>query len=196
MLPTLTLKDIRDLGPCYDPSKFLPADWKGNAIDILNVKKCPAKDRLWVVLHENIIPIETMVSFACWNARQGLRVSGQNDERCLKAIKLAEKWVKDKTKVSSQELRFAAAAAAAAYAAAAAAAAADAAAYAAAAAADAAANAADAAADAAAAAADAAANAADAAADAAYAAREQMRQKQIKRLITMLKKLDSVKVAC
>ena len=45
---THTINDIRNLEPCYDPAKYLPEDWTGAALDILNVDDCPAQDRLFV----------------------------------------------------------------------------------------------------------------------------------------------------
>ena len=46
----LTIKDIRDLNPCYDPIRFLSEDWTGTVLDILNIKECEIADRLWVGL--------------------------------------------------------------------------------------------------------------------------------------------------
>ncbi len=36
-LPVKTFGDILALGPCYDPSRYLPEDWEGTALDILRV---------------------------------------------------------------------------------------------------------------------------------------------------------------
>jgi hypothetical protein len=48
-MKTYTIDDIRKYNPCYDPTRYLPEGWTGTAIDILNVKECPVRDRLWVV---------------------------------------------------------------------------------------------------------------------------------------------------
>lgn len=60
-LQQLTIDSIRDIHPCYDPVKFLPADWKGTVVDILEVSKCPAVDRLWVAVH--FIPDNVLYCF-------------------------------------------------------------------------------------------------------------------------------------
>ena len=64
-MKTITIQDLRDLDPCYDPTKYLPEDWKGNLIDILDVKDCPVKDRLWVVLRKEFIDEKTLHLLAC-----------------------------------------------------------------------------------------------------------------------------------
>ena len=46
----LTIKDIKELKPCYCPTKYLPKNWKGTVLDILNINECPAEDRIWVAL--------------------------------------------------------------------------------------------------------------------------------------------------
>lgn len=53
---TFTIDDIRELGPCYDPSRHLPEDWSGDILDILAMSHIPVRDRMWVmdaVLHED-----------------------------------------------------------------------------------------------------------------------------------------------
>ena len=47
---SLTIQDIRDLKPCYDPDEYLPEDWTGTVEDILLLEDCPAKDRIWVAV--------------------------------------------------------------------------------------------------------------------------------------------------
>jgi hypothetical protein len=44
----LTIRDIRDCDPCYDPTKFLPEGWTGTLVDVLSVEACPMSDRIWV----------------------------------------------------------------------------------------------------------------------------------------------------
>jgi len=52
MLPVFGIDDIRNFRPrpCYDPSRYLPEGWQGTALDVLDVKDCPAADRIWVAL--------------------------------------------------------------------------------------------------------------------------------------------------
>ena len=65
-LPIKTIADIRSLLPCYDPSRYLPEDWQGTALDILKVTDCPAQDRLFVVLQEGWIDHKILRLFAAW----------------------------------------------------------------------------------------------------------------------------------
>ena len=64
LMPVKNIQDIRDLNPCYDPvtgldsccerhnDGYLPEDWQGTALDILNMVGIPCRDLLWVVCHE------------------------------------------------------------------------------------------------------------------------------------------------
>ena len=51
----ITIKEIRALGCCYDPSKYLPENWTGTALDIINMSEVPPRDRLWVLCREQFI---------------------------------------------------------------------------------------------------------------------------------------------
>ena len=88
----ITLQEIRDLKPCYDPAKFLPEDWTGTVIDILNLNDCPAKDRLWVVLREQFIDAKTLRLFAVWCAREALKLIKKPDARSIEACNVAERY--------------------------------------------------------------------------------------------------------
>jgi len=139
----ITLQEIRDLSPCYDPSKYLPENWEGTVIDILNVEQCPATDRFWVVLREDFIDAKKLLLFAVWCARGALKLVPNPDTRSIEACDVAERYANGEA--TKEELD---------------------------AASDAARAASDAASDAARAASDAASDAAWAASDAAWAARE------------------------
>ena len=91
-MKTFTIDDIRTLGPCYDPARYLPKDWSGTALDILAVEECPAADRLWVVLHSGWIPDRTMRLFAVWCARQALALVDNRDPRSVAACDTAERF--------------------------------------------------------------------------------------------------------
>jgi hypothetical protein len=92
----ITLQEIRDLNPCYDPAKFLPENWTGTVIDILNVENCPAKDRFWVVLRDKFIDAKTLRLFAVWCAREALKLVDKPDERSIEACNVAEKYANGK----------------------------------------------------------------------------------------------------
>ncbi len=88
----ITLSDIRAFSPCYDPSKYLPENWKGTAIDILNVTDCPAEDRLWVVLRNDFLTDRELRLFAVWCARQALAIPGNESEVCSNTCDVAERY--------------------------------------------------------------------------------------------------------
>ena len=46
----ITLKEIRDLAPCYDPDIYLKEDWSGTLVDFLHIEAIPNKDRIWVAV--------------------------------------------------------------------------------------------------------------------------------------------------
>jgi len=84
----ITLADIRAFSLCYDPAKYLPENWKGTALDILNVVDCPVEDRLWVVLRNEFMTDKELRLFAVWCARS----VPQTDERSINAINAAERY--------------------------------------------------------------------------------------------------------
>ena len=63
---TLTLDNIRDLGPCYDPEDVVAADWTGTVIDILKLEHVKPADRIWVAIR--LIELDKAVEFAQWCA--------------------------------------------------------------------------------------------------------------------------------
>jgi hypothetical protein len=109
----ITLQQIIDLSPCYDPTKYLSKNWKGTVIDILNVEECPAEDRLWVVLREDFIDAKTLRLFAAWCAREALKLIDKPDQRSIEACNVAERYANgDATKEELAAARAAAIAAA------------------------------------------------------------------------------------
>ena len=91
MEPVFTIDDIRSWKPCYDPVRFLPADWSGTALDILAVEDCPANDRLWVVLREEALSARTARLFAVAVARAALALVENPDPRSIVAVDVAER---------------------------------------------------------------------------------------------------------
>ena len=106
-LTTFTINDIRSWAPCYDPSKHLPEDWSGTAIDLLKIESVPAADKLWVVCREELIPAEQLRLFAVWCAKQVQHLI--TDERSIRALEVAERFATGKA--SLEELNTARAAA-------------------------------------------------------------------------------------
>ena len=88
----MNIEDIRKHEPCYDPTKYLPDDWEGDALDILRVDEAPAQDRLWVVLRHDWIDDKTLRLFAVWCAREALALIDDPDPRSTEACNVAEKY--------------------------------------------------------------------------------------------------------
>jgi len=87
-----TIEDLRKFSPCYDPTKYLPENWQGTVIDILNVTDCPTEDRLWVVLRKEFMTDKQLRLFAVWCARQALAIPGNESEVCSNTCDVAERY--------------------------------------------------------------------------------------------------------
>lgn len=86
----LTIEDIRDWQPCYDPNKYLAEDWSGTLLDILDDKRIPFEDRLWVIMRTSLVSEKLMRLFAVWCARQVQHLMA--DKRSLDALNVAERF--------------------------------------------------------------------------------------------------------
>ena len=85
-----TMANIRSWNPCYDPIKYLPEDFKGTAVTILEDERIPFSDRLWVVCRSEIISDRVMRLFAVWCARQVQHL--MKDPRSLAALNVVERF--------------------------------------------------------------------------------------------------------
>ncbi len=63
----ITVDMVRSWKPCYDPTKVVPDDWEGTALDVLNLP-IPAEDKLWVVLCEEAVSFDVLREFSHWCA--------------------------------------------------------------------------------------------------------------------------------
>jgi hypothetical protein len=96
MLPVFTIDDIRGFGPCYDPSRYLAEDWTGTALDVLDVKDCPAADRIWVAI--GMMKENDRRLAACCFVRFTPIGGGRTvwdlltDDRSKKAVEVAERF--------------------------------------------------------------------------------------------------------
>jgi hypothetical protein len=99
-MKTFTIADIRSWRPCYDPNEYLPEDWKGNVLDILDNKEIPFDDRLWVICRTELVSEKLMRLFAVWCARQVQHL--MTDERSTQALDVAEAFANGKA--TEQEL--------------------------------------------------------------------------------------------
>ncbi len=93
-MKTFTINDIRKFRPCYDPSRYLPEDWQGNALDILKHSDIPAKDKLWVVFRSDALDDRTLRVFAVDSARRALSRIPNPDPMSLAACDVAERFAK------------------------------------------------------------------------------------------------------
>lgn len=71
-MKTVSVDDIMRFGPCdpYDRErieKLFAGREQVTALEILGAG-IPARDRLWVVLHEELVPAQVLHEFACWDA--------------------------------------------------------------------------------------------------------------------------------
>ena len=49
---------------------WLPETWEGTVVDILKLEHCPARDRVWAVLHKRLVDDRVLRLFACACARE------------------------------------------------------------------------------------------------------------------------------
>lgn len=84
-MKTFNVSDIRSWKPCYDPTEYLAESWQGTAIDIVDNKAIPFKDRLWVVLRPELVSVESLKRYAlacarsCEHLSTDARVKACND---------------------------------------------------------------------------------------------------------------------
>jgi hypothetical protein len=89
-MKTYTIYDIKNIKPCYCPTKFLSPDWAGTLVDILDVSDCPPQDRIWVVT--KLLDDKTNRLFAVWCARKALKLVDNPDPRSIAACDVAERY--------------------------------------------------------------------------------------------------------
>ena len=93
----ITVAGIRSWKPCYDPSRYLPEDWSGSALDILRQEQIPPADRLWAVLRQEVLSDRTLRLLACAYMRRTPLEDGRTvwdlltDPRSRAAVEIAER---------------------------------------------------------------------------------------------------------
>jgi hypothetical protein len=98
-----SLADLRELKPCYDPVRYLPEDWLGTVVDLLQVDACPPTDRIWIAT--KLIDEKTARLFFIWCVREDLKLTN-TDPRAFEACDVAERYAHGQA--TADELRVAA----------------------------------------------------------------------------------------
>jgi hypothetical protein len=116
----ITMAEIRSWHPCYDPSRHLPEDWSGTALDMLRQGQIPPHDRLWAVLRQQVLDDRMLRLLACAYVRRTPVGDGRmvwdllTDARSRAAVEAAERYALGGA--TEEELAAAASAASAAWA--------------------------------------------------------------------------------
>ena len=102
-LPTITYSQLLSYDPCWSHSaagrKRLQyysnkLGGKANALDILRLRRVPARDRLWAVLRGDLIPDRLLHEFGCWCADEALKLIDNPDPRSVKAVMAKRQWLR------------------------------------------------------------------------------------------------------
>ena len=64
--------------------------------EIIDLRSVPAKNKLWLLLREEIIPARTLHEFAIWCAETALTRAKVTDERSWNALKVKRLWLDGK----------------------------------------------------------------------------------------------------
>ena len=59
----LSYEKIYSFKPCYDPIRHISKNWTGSAISLLKMKHIPAKDRLWVIVRQQLMTITQLKTY-------------------------------------------------------------------------------------------------------------------------------------
>jgi len=100
----VSIKDIRDINPCYDPGKFkyFKEEWEGTALDVLRASEAGvaeedfAADRLFVVLRTTFIDEKTLLLFAVWLLRGLSKLAAVQQPAVETALETAERFAHGK----------------------------------------------------------------------------------------------------
>ena len=89
----ITRKQLRLWGACYDDAEIasLVPESRLTPMEIAALD-IPAGDRLWVLLHEEVIPARELRLLACDWAETACHAAGWADERSLTAIAVARRF--------------------------------------------------------------------------------------------------------
>jgi hypothetical protein len=95
----VTLEQVLSWHPCYDREKILRLSRGKTEMtigEIIDLRFVPAKDKLWLLLREEIIPARTLHEFALWCAETTLTKANVTDERSWNALNVKRLWLNGK----------------------------------------------------------------------------------------------------
>ena len=116
-MKTVTYNEFLTWNPCWQETPegrrklryYAQKRERWSALDILNLNRVPAKDRLWAVLREELIDAPILHEFACRCAEMALELIPEPDPRSVAAIEAKRKWLRGE--ITDEELAAAEAAA-------------------------------------------------------------------------------------
>ena len=96
----ITIKRLRNLSPCYDPTEIgIPENYRANISrfikDYRNLTQSK-DDMLWVLLRPEFLSDRLCRLFAVWCARKALKLIDDPDKRSINACNVAEKFANGK----------------------------------------------------------------------------------------------------
>lgn len=101
-MKTITYEEFMSWRPCWLETPegreklryYAKKRKRWSALDILNLNRVPADDRLWVVLREELIDAPILHEFACRCAEMALALIPEPDPRSIAAIEAKRKWLR------------------------------------------------------------------------------------------------------
>ena len=96
-MKTVTVSQFLGFSPCYSEEKIRElagGKTEFTALDVLDMTKVPAEDRLWAVLREEFIDAHVLHEFSCRCAEQALALVDNPDPRSIEAIRVKRAWLK------------------------------------------------------------------------------------------------------
>lgn len=86
-----TINDIEGWDVGYAAKEYLPKDWSGTVMDLLNRSELTFTDRLKTIMRPELVSEKLMRRFSIWCAKQVEKEI--TDPRCISAIKVAEEYL-------------------------------------------------------------------------------------------------------
>jgi hypothetical protein len=106
-MKTITIEEFMAFEPCsrYPESRIREiagSKAKWSALDILALESVPASDRLWAVLHEELIDTRVLCVLTCIWLERTLAYTGTSDPCLADAIQVKRAWLRGEA--SEEEL--------------------------------------------------------------------------------------------